>query len=136
LVDERTSRTSNMPFLVEPSLYLYINLADSEVEDDWRRICRPPKGRSNMSDIDIPGYGKLWVANKLGLPLLLVFGGIAVRPSQMDGISGIKRNKDEDKPVQSDVYMWNYMNALKDRFHIFVSLPPRHVDGPKGSKGL
>jgi hypothetical protein len=78
-----------MPFLVEPSLYLYINLADSEVEDDWRRICRPPKGRSNMSDIDIPGYGKLWVANKLGLPLLLVFGGIAVRPSRMDGI---KRN--------------------------------------------
>ena len=57
-----------------------------------------------MSDIDIPGYGKLWVANKPGLPLLLVFGGIAVRPSQMDGI---KRNKDEDKPVQSDVYMWN-----------------------------
>jgi hypothetical protein len=42
-----------------------------------------------MSDIDIPGYGKLWVANKLGLPLLLVFGGIAVRPSRMDGI---KRN--------------------------------------------
>jgi hypothetical protein len=79
-----------MPFLVEPSLYLYINLADSEVQDDWRRICRPLKGRSNMSDIDIPGYGKLWVANKLGLPLLLVFGGIAVRPSQMDGISGIK----------------------------------------------
>jgi hypothetical protein len=88
----------------------------------------PPKGRSNMSDIDIPGYGKLWAANKLGLPLLLVFGGIAVRPSQMDGI---KRNKDEDKPVQSDVYMWNYMNALKGRFHIFVSLTPRHVDGPK-----
>jgi len=86
-----------------------------------------------MSDINIPGYGKLWVANKLGLPLLLVFGGIAVRPSQMDGI---KRNKDEDKPVQSDVYMWNYMNALKDRFHIFVSLPPRHVDGPKAYDAL
>jgi len=86
-----------------------------------------------MSDIDIPGYGKLWVANKPGLPLLLVFGGIAVRPSQMDGI---KRNKDEDKPVQSDVYMWNYMNALKDRFHIFVSLPPRHVNGPKAYDAL
>jgi hypothetical protein len=86
-----------------------------------------------MSDIDIPGYGKLWVANKPDLPLLVVFGGIAVKPSQMDGI---KRNKDEDKPVQSDVYMWNYMNALKSRFHIFVSLPPRHVNGPKAYDAL
>ena len=86
-----------------------------------------------MSDIDIPGYGKLWVANKPGVPLLMVFGGIAVTPSQMDGI---KRKKDEDKPVQSDVYMWNYMNALKDRFHIFVSLPPRHVNGSKAYDAL
>jgi len=86
-----------------------------------------------MSDIDIPGFGKLWVANKPALPLLVVFGGIAVKPSQMDGI---KRKKDEDKPVQSDVYMWNYMNALKDRFHIFVSLPPRHVNGPKAFDAL
>jgi len=86
-----------------------------------------------MSDVDIPGYGKLWVANKPDLPLLVVFGGIAVKPSQMDGI---KRNKDEDKPVQSDVYMWNYMNALKNRFHIFVSLPPRHVNGPKAFDAL
>lgn len=37
---------------------------------------------------------------------------------------------------KSDVYMWNYMNALKDRFHIFVSLPPRHVDGPKAYDAL
>jgi hypothetical protein len=81
-----------------------------------------------MSDIDIPGFGKLWVANKPELPLLVVFGGIAVTPSQMDGV---KRNKDDDKPVQSDVYMWNYMNALKNRFHIFVSLPPRHLNGLK-----
>ena len=86
-----------------------------------------------MSDIDIPGYGKLWVANKPNLPLLVVFGGIAVKPSQMDGI---KRKQDEDKPVQSDVYMWNYMNALKDRFHIFVSLPPRHVNGSKAYDAL
>jgi hypothetical protein len=86
-----------------------------------------------MGDVDIPGYGKLWVANKPDLPLLVVFGGIAVKPSQMDGI---KRNQDEDKPVQSDVYMWNYMNALKNRFHIFVSLPPRHVNGPKAFDAL
>jgi hypothetical protein len=79
-----------------------------------------------MSDIDIPGFGKLWVANKPDLPLLVVFGGIAVAPSQIDGIA---RNKDDDKPVQSDVYMWNYMNPVKNRFHIFVSLPPRHLNG-------
>jgi hypothetical protein len=86
-----------------------------------------------MSDIDIPGYGKLWVANKPDLPLLLVFGGIAVKPSQMDGIT---RNTDDDKPVQSDVYMWNYMNPLKNRFHIFVSLPPRHVNGLRANDAL
>lgn len=85
-----------------------------------------------MSDIDIPGYGKLWVANKPDLPLLVVFGGIDVRPSQMDGI---KRKKGDD-PVQSDVYMWNYMNALKNRFHIFVSLPPRHLNGLKAYEAL
>jgi hypothetical protein len=79
-----------------------------------------------MSDIDIPGFGKLWVANKPDLPLLVVFGGIAVSPSQMDGV---KRNQDDDKKVSSDVYMWNYMNALKNRFHIFVSLPPHHLNG-------
>jgi hypothetical protein len=100
---------------------------------DWRTIWHPRKGRSNMSDIDIPGYGKLWVANKPDLPLLVVFGGIAVKPSQMDGI---KRNKDDDKAIQSDVYMWNYVNPLKNRFHIFVSLPPRHVNGPKAYDAL
>ena len=42
LVDEGTSRTFHTPFLVEPSLIpLYINWADSEVEDDRRTICRP-----------------------------------------------------------------------------------------------
>jgi hypothetical protein len=86
-----------------------------------------------MSDIDIPGYGKLWVGNKPDLPLLVVFGGIAVKPSQMDGVA---RKKDEDKPVQSDVYMWNYMSGVKNRFHIFVSLPPRHVNGLKAFEAL
>jgi len=86
-----------------------------------------------MSDIDIPGYGKLSVASKPDVPLLIVFGGIGVRPSQMDGI---KRNKDQDQQVQSDVYMWNYMGPIKDRFHIFVSLPPRHVNGHKAYEAL
>lgn len=86
-----------------------------------------------MSDVDIPGHGKLWVGTKADLPLLIVFGGIAVAPSQMDGIT---RKKDDDKPVQSDVYMWNYMTAVKSRFHIFVSLPPRAVNGPRAYDAL
>jgi hypothetical protein len=83
-----------------------------------------------MSDIDIPGYGKLWVANKPDLPLLMVFGGNPLKWSQMDGI----KRKHEGKPVQSDEYMWNYMSALKDRFHIFVSHPD--VNGPKAYDAL
>jgi hypothetical protein len=86
-----------------------------------------------MSDIDVPGHGKFSVSSKPDLPLLVVFGGIAVRPSQMDGV---KRKKDDDKPVQSDVYMWNYMNPIKNRFHIFVSHPPRSVNGPKAYDAL
>ena len=86
-----------------------------------------------MSDIDVPGQGKFSVSSKPDLPLLVVFGGIDVRPSQMDGI---KRKKDEDRPVQSDVYMWTYMNPIKTRFHIFVSHPPRSVNGPKAYDAL
>jgi hypothetical protein len=86
-----------------------------------------------MSEIDVPGHGTLSVANKPGVPLLIVFGGITLMLSQMDGI---KRSKDDDKSVPSDVYMWNYMNALKERFHIFVSHPPRHVNGVKAFEAL
>jgi hypothetical protein len=86
-----------------------------------------------MSDIDIPGHGTLWVASKPSVPLLVVFGGITLTLSQMDGV---KRSKDDDKSVASDVYMWNYMNALKERFHIFVSHPPRHVNGQKAFDAL
>ena len=86
-----------------------------------------------MSDIDVPGQGKFCVSNKPDLPLLVVFGGIAVRPSQMDGV---KRKKDDDKPVLSDVYMWTYMNPIKNRFHIFVSHPPRSVNGPTAYDAL
>jgi hypothetical protein len=53
--------------------------------------------------IDIPGYGKLSVAPDASAPLLVVFGGIDVGG------------------IHSGVYMWNYMNKVKDRFHIFVA---------------
>ncbi len=56
-----------------------------------------------MGHIDIPSYGKFSAAPGASAPLLVVFGGIDV-----DG-------------VQSGVYMWNYMNKVKDRFHIFVA---------------
>ena len=51
----------------------------------------------------VHGYGKLWLAPKDDSPLLIVFGGIPVGG------------------VQSSVYMWTYMNQLKDRYHIFVA---------------
>ena len=48
---------------------------------------RPWERNSNkMSEIDIPGHGTLWVANKPRVPLLIVFGGITLMLSQMDGI--------------------------------------------------
>jgi|PlaIllAssembly_1097288.scaffolds.fasta_scaffold304462_1 hypothetical protein len=53
--------------------------------------------------VDIPGYGKLSIASDAKAPLLVVFGGIDV------------------EGVQSGVYMWKYMDKVKDRFHIFVA---------------
>ena len=53
--------------------------------------------------IDIPSYGKFSAASDASAPLLVVFGGIDVGG------------------VHSGVYMWNYMNKVKDRFHIFVA---------------
>ncbi|HEX4387003.1 MAG TPA: hypothetical protein VH109_00085 [Steroidobacteraceae bacterium] len=58
-----------------------------------------PAAQSNH----VHGHGKLSLAGRADAPLLLVFGGIPVGG------------------VQSGVYMWNYMNALKDRYHIFVA---------------
>lgn len=81
-----------------------------------------------MAYVDVAGQGKLWVADKASLPLLVVFGGVALTPSQMDGV---KRPKDDDKPVQSSDYMWKYMDPLNKRFHIFVSLSPDSVNGIK-----
>ena len=53
--------------------------------------------------IHIHGFGTLSIAPKDDAPLLWVFGGIPV-----GGRS-------------SGVYMWDYMNAFKDRYHIFVA---------------
>ena len=36
-------------------------------------------------------------------------------------MDGIKRNKDEDKPVQSDVYMWNYI------FRVWAELQQKNI---------
>ncbi len=47
--------------------------------------------------------GKFSIAADAEAPLLMVFGGIDVGG------------------VHSGAYMWNYMNRLKDRFHIFVA---------------
>ena len=75
-----------------------------------------------MSDpIDVPGAGKLSIASdKDGTPknatLLVVFGGIAVSKTEFDGVP-----RKDPVYVLSGVYMWNFMDGLKDRFHIFVS---------------
>lgn len=74
-----------------------------------------------MSDlIDVSGFGKLSVASNNGASknaaLLVVFGGIPVNKIEFDGV---KRKKPVYVP--SGDYMWNFMNDLKDRFHIFVS---------------
>jgi hypothetical protein len=67
--------------------------------------------------VDISGFGKLSMASDANAPLLVVYGGITVGG------------------VQSGVYMWNYMNGIKDRFHIFVALN-NDVDGNKSYDSL
>ena len=71
--------------------------------------------------IEIPGYGKLSLAPQPNPPLLMVFGGIDVPEGQLD-----PTDKSHAKDmVHSGVYMWNYFNRLKSRFHIFVALTPK-----------
>jgi hypothetical protein len=83
----------------------------------------------DMSDlIDVSGLGNLSIASNSdgaskNATLLVVFGGIPVDKMEFDGI---KRKKPVYIP--SGDYMWNFMNGLKDRFHIFVSASS-HVDG-------
>src|SRR5579862_2979456 len=75
-----------------------------------------------MSDlIDVSGFGKLSIASNSdntskNATLLVVFGGIPVNKIEFDGV---KRKKAVYVP--SGDYMWNFMNDLKARFHIFVS---------------
>ena len=67
--------------------------------------------------IDVRGFGKLSKAPDASAPLLVVFGGIPVHG------------------IQSGVYMWKYMNTIKDRFHIFVA-HSHAVNGPDSYRAL
>lgn len=58
---------------------------------------------TDKSLVDVPPYGKLSVAPNASAPLLLVFGGIDV------------------KGVHSGTYMWEYMDDVKSRYHVFVA---------------
>ena len=53
--------------------------------------------------VHISAQGNLAIAPDVNAPLLVVFGGIDV------------------KKIHSGVYMWNYMNPIRHRFHIFVA---------------
>jgi len=67
--------------------------------------------------VDIPGYGKLSIASADDAPLLVVFGGIDVGG------------------VQSGVYMWKYMDGIKDKFHIFVA-DNQNVNGTEAYRAV
>ncbi len=67
--------------------------------------------------VDIPGQGKLSIAPDVNAPLLVVFGGIDV------------------KGVHSGTYMWNYMDQLKNRYHIFVASTNK-VNGARAYSAL
>jgi hypothetical protein len=75
--------------------------------------------------IDVSGFGKLSIASKTDAKLLIVFGGIAVDEKEFDGV-------ERKKPiyVSSGVYMWPFLNDLKEKFHIFVSVS-NDVNGTK-----
>jgi hypothetical protein len=68
-------------------------------------------------DIDIPGDGKLSKASDPSAPLMVVFGGVDV------------------STIPSGQYMWNYMNTIKNRFHIFVA-QSNAVNGPHSYRSL
>lgn len=85
------------------------------------------------SQIDVAGFGKLSIASNANAPLLVVFGGVPVLQSVIDGI---RRDPRPDPTVTSAVYMWNYMNDVTDRFHVFVAIDPHVVDGVKAYEAL
>jgi hypothetical protein len=70
-----------------------------------------------VTTVDISGYGKLSIAPAANAPLLIVFGGIDVGG------------------VQSGVYMWNYMNSINSRSHIFVAVN-NNVNGTQAYSSL
>jgi len=53
--------------------------------------------------VHVPGQGKLSIAPAADASLLVVFGGV------------------DAHKVHSGVYMWNYMNPVRHRFHIFIA---------------
>jgi hypothetical protein len=75
--------------------------------------------------IDVSGFGKLSIASKKNARLLVVFGGIDVDEKEFDGI-------ERKKPiyVSSGAYMWPFMNDIKERYHVFVSVS----NGVNGAK--
>jgi hypothetical protein len=77
----------------------------------------PDTAANVATSIDLPGDGRLSTAPDKGAPLIVVFGGIDVGGSP------------------SGSYMWNYMNLLKERFHIFVALS-NLVNGPHAYRSL
>src|SRR5664279_5239395 len=71
--------------------------------------------------VEIPGYGRLSLAPQPNAPLLMVFGGIDVAESVLDPTDKAHAKQ----MVQSGVYMWNYFNKLRSRYHIFVGHTPK-----------
>jgi len=80
--------------------------------------------------IDVSGFGKLSIASKKEAKLLVVFGGIDVDEKEFDGVQ-------RKKPIyiSSGTYMWKFMDSLKDRFHVFVSVS-NDVNGSKSYDSL
>ena len=60
--------------------------------------------------VQVPGQRNLSIAPAANAPLLVVFGGI------------------DAHTLHSGAYMWNYMNPLGKRFHIFIALS-NHLNG-------
>jgi hypothetical protein len=69
---------------------------------------KQPSNHPHAGQSSNHAHGQLSLAPDANAPLLIVFGGIDVGP-------------DKDHKVRSGIYMWNYMGAIKDKFHIFVA---------------
>jgi hypothetical protein len=69
---------------------------------------KQPSNHPHAGQSSNHAHGQLSLAPDANAPLLIVFGGIDVGP-------------DKNHKVRSGIYMWNYMGAIKDKFHIFVA---------------